>query len=180
MTPDQVDRFFNHLDHVDAASKELDALPTWELVTHRPSGNLLWQAAVRLNGRLGGGASILLSTPVGVWENDLYGQITVRSADTLNKAARLNPIEWRPRRRHTNPPAQAEEHSLQTLDDRWHPYDINRPLGPDVFLQKCPGIAVPLPASVIDFVTYLDFCGQVWKCPSIKEVPPPPWSPQMI
>lgn len=180
MTPEQAERFFEHLDMVDAAAKQLDGLPKWEKVFNRISGTLNWTVSVRLNGRLGGGASVRLSTPLSVWEKDVYGQIEIRSAHTLNKVARLNPVEWRPIKPHRNPKIDDDEHSLATYLDRWHPYSLNKALDPDVFFQKKTGVALPLPQNVTTFAEYLNFCGQVWKCPSIQDIPPPPWSPQLV
>ncbi|MBX4911218.1 MULTISPECIES: hypothetical protein [Rhizobium] len=180
MTPEQLARFFDHLDMVDAADKELDSVVDWEKILHRPSGTLQWTTSVRLNGRLGGGASVRLTTPASVWESNVYGQIEIRSAATGNRTVRLNPVEWKPLKPHHNPRIDNEEHSLATYYDRWHPYPMNRGLDVDIFFQKKIGIALPLPQNVTTFAEYLYFCGQVWKCPSMKDVPPPPWSPQLV
>lgn len=180
MTPEQVERFFQHLDMVNDADKELDSIPKWEKQFHRPSGTLHWSASVRLNGRLGGGASVRLNTPLSAWERNVYGQLEVTSAATTNKTVRLNPVEWRPLKPHFNPKLEDEEHSLATYLDRWHPYPLNRGRDVAVFSQYRPGVALPLPPNVTTFTEYLNFCGQVWKCPSIEDVPPPPWSPQLV
>lgn len=180
MTPEQVERFFAHMDMVDATAKQLDSITKWTLLTDRPSGVLQWVTSVRLSGSLGGGVSVRLKTPAAVWDRDVYGHIEVRSAATLNRSARLNPVEWRPRSQHRNPPLEDPDHSLATYLDRWHPYSMNRDRHVDVFFQSRVGVALPLPDNVTTFAEYLDFCGQVWKCPSIREVPPPPWSPQLV
>lgn len=165
---------------VDASPKSLDSVSSWVLLTDRPSGVLQWNASVRLSGTLGGGVSARFKTPAAVWNRDVYGHLEVRSAATLNRSARLNPVEWLPRGPHRNPPLGDSEHSLETYIDRWHPYAMNRDRHVDVFFQGRTGVALPLPANVTTFLEYLDFCGQVWKCPSIKDVPPPPWSPQLV
>lgn len=181
MTPEQVIKFFDHLDMVNSAEKEVDSIADWEKLLHRPSGTLQWTTSVRLNGRLGGGASVRLMTPASVWEKNVYGQIEVRTPVTANRTVRLNPVEWRPLKPHHNPRLEDQVHSLATYLDRWHPYALNREMNDiDIFFQKKTGVAVPLPENVTTFVEYLNLCGQVWKCPSIKDVPPPPWSPQLV
>jgi len=180
LTPEQLQRFFEHLDMVNDAEKELDSVPKWEKLFHRPTGTLQWTASVRLNGRLGGGASARLNTPLNTWERNVYGQLEVTSPATTNRTVRLNPVEWRPLKPHHNPRFDDDEHSLATYLDRWHPYALNRERDVSVFFQHRPGVALPLPQNVTTFAEYLNFCGQVWKCPSIKDVPPPPWSPQLV
>lgn len=180
MTPELIDRIFDHLDFVDRTPKEVDSISDWELITHRPSGTLQWQAAVRLSGMLGGGVSIRFSTPVNGWEKDVYGQVEVRPPFHQQRTFRINPAEWRPRRPHRNPTWGPDEHQLATYLDRWHPYSKNRLAGIDVFLQAKPGLALPLPQGIDTFSLYLHFCGEIWKCPTIEEVPPPPWSPSLL
>lgn len=180
MNSEQQERFFDHLDRVDRTPKELDAMPEWTLKTDRLSGRLMWHTAVKLNGRLGGGVSIRLTTPTAAWERDVYGHTEVVSPATLNRQVRINPVEWKPMRAHRNPPFDNDDHSLATYLDRWHPYELNRSLNPDTFFQKSTGIALPLPVEVDTFSDYLHFCGTVWKCPSIERVPTPPWSPQLV
>jgi len=182
MNQEQSLRFFQHLDYVYNAQKEIDSIPEWRLKTDRQSGRLTWLAAVKLNGVLGGGVSVRIATPVDVWEHDIYGHIEINSVETLRKTARIIPVEWRPRGLHGNPPCGNQEYSQVLLKDRWHPYDKNRRLqNPNVFFQNnVTGIAVPLPLEITTFLDYLKFCGQVWKCPSIEEVPTPPWSPRLI
>ncbi|MEA3533684.1 hypothetical protein [Rhizobium sp. CC-YZS058] len=180
MTPEQTDRFFAHLDLVDAAEKTVDFFSEWQLLLQRTTGTLQWTTSLRLGGTLGGGVSVRLITPADVWERDVYGHIEVRSAATFGRAIRINPVEWRPRRPHHNPRYADEEHSLATYLDRWHPYAVNRRQAVAVFLQHQPGIAFPLPETITSFEAYLLFCSQVWKCSDIKDVPPPPWSPQLV
>lgn len=179
MTPEQRRQLFEHLDRVVAASKSLDAMSEWYKVLNRPTGKLEWQAALKLDGFLGGGVSVLFSTPVDAWEADVYGQLNVKMA-SLPRALRLNPVEWRPRRAHTNSPNAPEGLALETLLDRWHPYNINRDQDVAVFMQAAVGIAEPLPAGINSFSDYLKFCAIVWKCPDIERVPPPPWSRSLL
>lgn len=179
LTPEQRKQLVDHLDHVNAASKSIDAMSQWYKVLNRPTGKLEWQAALKLDGFLGGGVSVLFSTPVDTWEADVYGQISVKMA-FLPRAVRINPVEWKPRRPHSNPPGAPEGLALETLRDRWHPYALNRDLDVQVFLQGAVGIAEPLPTGIGSFSDYLKFCAIVWKCPDIERVPPPPWSRNLL
>jgi len=94
---EQVARFFEHLDKVHDAQKEIDSIPQWELKPDRQRGRLTWLAAVKLNGILGGGVSVRIVTPADMWERDVYGHIEINSVETLGKTARIIPVEWRPR-----------------------------------------------------------------------------------
>jgi len=182
MNQEQRARFFEHLDYVHNAEKELDSIPEWTLKPDRQRGRLTWFAAVKLNGVLGGGVSVRITTPADVWEHDVYGQIEINSIETLRRTARILPVEWRSIKDHRNPPIPDSEHSRETYRDRWHPYDKNRDLqNPAIFFQdNVTGIAFPLPLGITTFLDYLNFCSRVWKCPSIEEIPTPPWSPKLI
>lgn len=179
MTPEQYRQIFERLDAVNEADKSIDALTDWYITLNRPTGKLQWQAALKLNGRLGGGVSATLSTPIDVWEKDVYGQITVLLS-AQKRTVRLNPVEWRPIRPHSNPFNAPEGHALRTYLDRWHPYELNRDRDISVFLQSAVGVAAPLPDDINSFSDYLHFCARVWKCPDIRKVPPPPWSPSLV
>jgi hypothetical protein len=180
VSPELVERILAHLDFVDEVEKEVDSISDWQLIEHRPTGSLQWQSAVRLSGRLGGGAAVRLMTPADVWEKDVYGHIEVRPPVHPQRMLRINPVEWRPRRSHRNPNWGPEEHRLETYRDRWHPYNENRMGGIEVFLQSKTGLALPLPAPIASFSQYLHVCSKIWKCPNLKDVPPPPWSPSLL
>jgi hypothetical protein len=179
LSPEQQRQLLDHLDHVNSASKSIDAMSNWYTVFNRPAGRFEWQAALKLGGTLGGGVSARLATPVDAWEADVYGQLEVRVA-FLPRAARLIPVEWRPKRPHTNPPGAPEGLALETFFDRWHPYDLNRDQDVSVFLQGAVGFADALPDWIISFSDYLKFCAIVWKCPDIERVPTPPWSRSLL
>ena len=179
MTPEQRRQLLDHLERVNSASKSIDAMSDWYTVSNRRTGTLGWQAALKLDGVLGGGVSARLTTSVDTWEKDVYGHLEVKMA-FLPHAARLNPVEWRPRRPHTNTPKAPNGLALQTLLDRWHPFALNRDQDVSVFLQSGVGVAESLPDGLTDFSAYLKFCAIVWKCPDIERVPPPPWSRRLL
>lgn len=179
MTSELHQQALERLETVSDADKSIDALTDWYKVLNRPTGKLQWQAALKLNGVLGGGVSAILSTPIDVWEKDVYGQISVL-LPTYKRTVRLNPVEWRPIRPHSNPFDAPEGHALRTYLDRWHPYELNRDKDISVFLQSAVGVAVPLPDGIDSFSDYLHFCARVWRCPDIQKVPPPPWSPSLV
>lgn len=179
MTPEQRAQLLEHLDNVNSASKSIDAMSDWYMVLNRPTGRLEWQAALKLNGVLGGGVSARFATPVDAWDADIYGQLEVKMA-FLPRSVRVNPVEWRPKRPHTNPPNAPAGLALETFFSRWHPYEINRDQDVNVFLQAAVGIADALPDGIISFSDYLKFCSIVWKCPDIERVPPPPWSRSLL
>jgi hypothetical protein len=176
---EQADRIRARLQEVNDAPKTLDFMSEWETVLNRPSGKLQWQTALRLNGVLGGGVSALLCTPVDAWESDVYGQLTVKPS-FLSRALRLNPVEWRPLRPHSNPRYAPPDFALQTYTDRWHPFELNKDCDINVFLQKAVSVAAPLPSDMRTFSDFLSFCARVWKCSEIQKVPPPPWSKNLI
>jgi hypothetical protein len=179
LTPEQQEQLFRHLDNVNAAAKSVDSMSDWYTVFNRPTGRLEWQAALRMGGVLGGGVSARLTTPTEAWEADIYGQLEIRMA-FLPRAVRLNPVEWRPKRSHTNPPTAPDGLALETFFDRWHPYKLNRDQDVNVFLQGAVGVADALPDGIVSFSDYLKFCANVWKCPDIERVPPPPWSRSLL
>jgi hypothetical protein len=179
LTPEQRRQLLEHFDHVNGSEKTIDAMTPWYKVLNRPTGRLEWQAALRLGGVLGGGTSVRFATPVDAWENDVYGQLEVRMA-FLPRAARLNPVEWRPKRPHSNTGNAPEGHAFLTHFDRWHPWELNKDQDVGVFLQGAVGVAAGLPSGINDFSAYLKFCAIVWKCPDIENVPPPPWSRNLL
>lgn len=179
VTPEQGLKLLQHLEKVNEAPKSVDAFSDWYLVQNRPSGKLEWHAALRVSGQLGGGVAARLATPVDVWERDVYGHIELK-LPFMPRVVRLNPVEWRPRRPHSNPPTAPKDLALITCFDRWHPFELNRQQDPLVFLQAAVGVAAPLPGGINGFSDYLHFCAIVWKCPDIEKVPPPPWSPSLV
>lgn len=174
----QNEQILEFLETVSRAEKSFDSLPAWEEYKDRTSGKLRYATAIQLNGVLGGGISIRITTPKETWEEDVYGQIEVRPA-RMKRSLRVDPIEWRPLRPHTNSPAAPPPHSFQQYSDRWHPFDLNKPFGIGVFNQSDKGVAVPFPRAISSFSEYLDLCSDIWKCPDVKEIPTPPWSPQL-
>lgn len=89
---------------------------------------------------------------------------------------RLNPVEWRPLRDHRNRPDASPEYRGKTLTDRIHPFAANKRYGVAVFKQSEPGIAVEFPRAISRFEDYLKLCAEIWKCPDVEDIPPPPWS----
>lgn len=71
LTPEQRRQLLDHLESVNSASKSIDAMSDWYTVVNRPAGRLEWQAALRLDGVLGGGVSARLTTPVDTWETSM-------------------------------------------------------------------------------------------------------------
>lgn len=175
----QIQELLTRLYDANLTSKTLDETPRWEKVRDRQSVKLEYRAALRMDGNLGGGVSVRLQTPENGWEDDLYGQIEIRRPG-MRSALRLNPVEWRPLREHRNPPDAPEPYRLKILRDRWHPFELNQPLGIDVFTQSKPGIAAPLPRAVSSFSDYIDLCAELWRLPELREIPAPPWSKQLF
>ena len=163
------------LSWIADAEKSFDAAPQWTTVTSRGSYRLELVVAVRLEGILQGGASIRLATPYDAWERDLYGHVEVRIPG-VSRTLRLNPIEWRPLRHHDNPASAPEAHRLIRLWDRWLPFDQNKKMGLGAFDQSAPGVAVPLPRDLTSFTDYADLCAELWRCPDMMGIQPPPWS----
>lgn len=166
------------LAEVQAAIKSFDHTPSWETVTDRDNTRLCVHAALRLNGRLGGGVFVRIQTPQGSWERDVYGQIEVQRPS--KGCWRIDPIEWAPTRSHTNRRDTASEHRLVTLTNRVHPFALNRRYGLAVFEQKEPGVAVDFPREITRFEEYLDLCAEVWNFPDLKGLPPPKWTRELF
>lgn len=179
MTPQQADALLARLEVVNAAEKSFDAFPDWETVTDRTSSSLHYAPALKLEGTLGGGVSIRLVTPTTGWECEVYGQISVTIPGSRS-CLRLNPIEWRPRREHRNAATAPAPHAMKTLRDRWHPFDLNRPLGIRVFQQAEIGVATPLPRAISTFLDYIGLCAELWNCNDVNRIPPPPWSQTLL
>lgn len=178
MTPEIEERILRHLDHVEAANKRFDSLAKWRVIEGRTK-LLLMRVAVRLDGVLGGGASVLIATPAHAWESDVYGHIEVKFQQ-FQRSLRVHPLEWRPIRPHTNPPDCPEPHASHRLKDRWHPYDLNRDRGVACLSQGKPGVAVELPRAISNFEEYLEMAANVWRCPDLYDVPRPEWTKTLI
>lgn len=173
------DEILARLDQVHQAEKSFDSPPIWVQSQERTSAILSCQVSLRLNGILTGGASIRIRTPLNCWEEDVYGQIEVRLFG-LRRQLRLSPVEWKPMREHRNPATAPEELRYLILEDRYHPYELNRPLGVNVFYQTLTGVAAPLPQTIANFQDYASLCAEIWNCPDMGSVPPPPWSRSLI
>lgn len=162
-----------------AARKDFDSKPDWVERENREGVRLTLTVPLLLDGEFGGGVEALLSTPKGAWEEDLYGQITVRHpAKSLN--LRVCPVEWRPLKTHDNSGDAPKDLRFQTLSDRFHPFDLNKALSLEVFAQRARGIAAPLPRAIASFSDYIDLCADLWNCPNMRSVPPPPWAKVLL
>lgn len=120
-----------------------------------------------------------MHTPESAWERDVYGHIEIAHPE-LSRPVRIIPVEWRPLHPHDNRGRGPPEHRFRTLTDRWHPFDINAPLGIDVFLQAAVGIAVPLPREIANFSEYCNLCAELWNCPDVRLVPAPEWREDLL
>jgi hypothetical protein len=179
VTEAQIEALLARLSAVNAAAKSFDSFPDWNAVTDRTSTTLQYVVAVRLEGALGGGVSIRLITPMTGWDNDVYGQIEV-AVPQARSSLRLAPIEWGPKREHRNSANAPADHRFKTLTDRWHPFELNLPLGIRVFQQAEVGVAVMLPRAISTFKDYTALCAELWNCPDANRIPPPPWSRTLI
>lgn len=174
MTPDEAAEAIATLRAIASATKEFDEPPKWVVRTDRPTPALELSASLRIDGVLRG-VRIRLKTPRPSWEADVYGHIEVTVARHRG-FLRLAPIEWRPQRAHTNSARAPAEHRLLSFLDRWHPPELNYDLGIDAFAQDAPGIAAALPRAIATFEEYLGLCADLWHCPDMASVPPPPWT----
>ena len=120
-----------------------------------------------------------LATPTDAWEQDVYGHIEVRLPG-VSRTLRLNPVEWRPLRYHDNPPNASAAHRNQRLYDRHLPFVLNAPLGLGPFDQSSAGIAVELPRAPANFQEYTDLCSDLWICPDLLGLEPPPWMRNIV
>ena len=169
----------HRLREVAEARKSFDAPPKWVISQNRRTDRLNLITAIRLNGVLFGGVSIRLVTPADAWEEDVYGHVEVRLPG-VQRALRVSPVEWKPFRYHDNPATSPLPHRNQRLWDRWHPFDLNAPLGIGAFDQSACGIAVPLPRDPATFSEYADLCADLWRCPDMIGLNPPPWARKML
>ena len=163
---------------VDAA-KTFDSEPSWRETTNRLSTRLSLVVGIRLKGILQGGVSLRLVTRSDAWEEDVYGHIEVRLPGD-SRMLRLLPVEWRPLRYHDNPPHAPAAHRNQRLWDRYLPFDINAEFGLGAFDQSSSGIATELPRMPSSFAQYTDLCSDLWKCPDLLGLPPPPWTRALL
>lgn len=177
MTPAEAAAAIDLLKAIAPAPKRFDSRPGWVTRRDRPTPFLELQVGLRIDG-VARGVQVRLSTPQPAWESDLYGQIGV-AIPQARGLLRLAPVEWRPLRAHTNP-ARAPAHlRLLTLVDRWHPPEHNYALGVPAFLQHLPGVAAPLPRVIATFEDYLGLCAELWNCPDMAGIPPPPWTQEL-
>lgn len=174
MTPTEAAAAIDLLKAIAPAEKRFDSHPDWIVRRDRPTPSLEFSVGLLIDG-VARGVQVHLKTPQPAWESDLYGQIGV-AYPRVKGLLRLAPVEWRPLRVHSNPAAAPPHLRLLTLSDRWHPPAENFALGPPAFLQHIPGIAAPLPRAIATFEEYLSLCADLWNCPDMASVPPPPWT----
>lgn len=175
----QAEQLLARLEAVSSCDKTFDATEKWVEIHEREAGRLIFRVALRLNGVLGGGVYARLTTPKLGWDEDVYGHLEVQRLDHRS-CLRLLPIEWRPYSPHQNTGAAPSHLRLLSIEDRWHPFDLNKPLGIEVFQQTKTGVAAPFPRAINSFQEYLDFCADVWKCPDVRSIPVPPWSKLLV
>jgi hypothetical protein len=120
-----------------------------------------------------------LDTPSEAWESDVYGQIEVRLPG-VSRTLRVDPIEWKPLHYHDNPPNAPPVHRHQRLWDRILPFEVNAQFGLGAFDQSSPGIATELPRAPANFREYTDLCSDLWKCPDLLGLDPPPWVRKLV
>lgn len=178
MRPDQERAVLDRLAEIHAAEKSFDATPVWEQYDQRSTVRLRLVAPIRVNGRLGGGVSLRIHTPATSWESDVYGQIEVPKP--TKGSWRLDPVEWRPLKPHTNGPDAPASHRLKNLTDRIHPFPVNRRYGLKVFEQGSVGVAEDFPRAITRFEEYLDLCSEVWNFPDLRRLPPPQWTMLLV
>lgn len=166
------------LAEIQAAVKSFDAPPSWESYEVKSTTRLRLHAPIRLNGRLGGGVFVRITTPATSWESDVYGQIEVQKP--AKGAWRVDPVEWRPLRPHTNGRDAPAGHRLVTLIDRIHPFPLNRRYGLQVLEQGAVGVAVDFPRAVSTFEEYLALCSETWNFPDLKGIAPPQWTRLLV
>jgi hypothetical protein len=170
MKADEERAFLDLLAAIQRGPKTFDNWPDWEERQERRGVILHYRVALRIDGVLGRGVSLHLVTPKGAWESDLYGQIEVPRPDR-NTLLRIDPIEWRPSRSHTNGGNAPAEHRFATHQDRMHPFSLNRRLGLTALEQHATGIAVAFPRAIAAFEDYLTLCADTWNCPDAKDIP---------
>ena len=178
MSPAQEAAIIDRLAAVHAAVKSFDAIPNWDVVADRNNNRLVIHAAIRLDGKLGGGVFVRISTPQGAWDRDIYGQIEVQKP--TRGAWRIDPVEWEPLKPHTNGRTAPSKHRLVTLTNRIHPFALNRRYGLSVFDQKESSVAVDFPRAISRFEEYLDLCSEVWNFPELKDLSPPKWTKLLL
>lgn len=174
MRADQERALLDRLAEICSAEKSFDGPVAWESYESKTTTRLRIEAPLRLDGKLGGGAFLRITTPGTAWESDVYGQIEVQKP--AKGRWRLDPIEWRPLKPHTNGPDTPSEHRFKTLTDRIHPFSLNRRYGLKVLDQGTPGVAVEFPRAVSKFEEYLELCSEVWNFPELRKLPPPQWT----
>ncbi|MGY2052930.1 hypothetical protein [Methylobacterium sp. JK268] len=178
MNSEHQQRILDRLAFVVEAKKTFDSAPKWERVPYRDGERLQLTVALRVAGVLRA-VTLRLVTPADVWEEDVYGHLEVRGLG-LAKHLRLLPIEWRPLHHHDNPPDAPAPHAGLRLFDRFMPFDLNMDRGLGVFAQNRPAVMVDLPRAPTDFLSYCDLCSDLWRCPDMIGLEPPPWSRAMI
>jgi hypothetical protein len=169
----------DRLRFIAEAKKSFDSTPSWIEVPSRLSTRLSLVVALRLNGILRGGVSLRIITPSDAWEEDVYGHIEVRLPG-LTRALRLTPVEWKPLRYHDNPPNAPAAHRNRRLWDRYMPFEINAQFGLAAFDQSASGIATELTRQPTSFKEYTDLCSDLWNCPDLLGLSPPPWTRKLI
>lgn len=178
VTPAQEQAIIEQLATVQRGAKTFDSWPEWEVLPGKTHSSLHYRAPIRIDGVLGN-ALVHLVTPQNAWEDEMIGQIEVRKPDGRSCWA-IDTVEWKPKRQHVNNASAPADLRFLTLDDRIHPFGLNRRLGIGAFDQSLPRIGTELSRAIANFTEYCELCAEVWQCPDMKDVAPPTWLKSLV
>lgn len=171
-------KLIERLGEICRAEKTLDDWPGWAEEGSSINPRLFYRAAMKVDGDLGA-VFFRIHTPKHEVHGEVYGQVEVFIAG-VPSFLRLEPVEWRTRAPHDNPPNAPGGHAMKRLLDRMHPFELNRDRGIGVFRQTDKGVACELPRAINSFRDYLRLCAERWRCPDIESIPSPPWEPRLV
>lgn len=179
MDQDVETKIIERLGEIHRAVKSLNSWPGWAEESGPESPKLFYRAPLKVDGDLGAVFFRIHTPKHDMLRGELYGHLEVIHPG-ISGHLRLEPIEWRMRSPHHNPPHAPNGHAYKMLLDRIHPFELNRGLGLGVFRQHDKGVACDLPRAIVSYRDYLKLCAERWRCPDIEELPPPPWEPRLV
>jgi hypothetical protein len=145
---------------------------------HRSNSCLELVAPLLVGGVAKSGFQARLNARSDMAERDVHAQLELWCPE-IEKYLHFERAEWRPIRPHTNPPTAPAGLRARILQDRHHPYSLNRRLGIPALLQTVTLIGKPMPEEIGTFNKFVGFLDTIWMLDP-SELPEPPWQERFL
>jgi hypothetical protein len=139
---------------------------------------LEYLAPVAQAGVIRGGLQARIACRSDLVDEDVHAAIEV-FVPALNSYVRVQRLEWRPTRAHTNNGSAPAALRFRKFVDRYYDFGMNRRLGVDCLRQTATMIAQEL-RPIQSFNELLAFLGDMWNVQGTDLVPAPPWERRLV